>query len=148
VPEAKMIDVLLKEFQTKRIHFAIVVDEFGGTNGIVTMEDILEEIIGDIKDEFDEEENTVRKIDNHTYIADAKIMLYDLCRAMRLPIDTFDTVKGESDSLAGLVLEIAGEFPSINETITSGDFDFTILESEKNRIKTVQISINHEEDED
>jgi len=148
VPETKMIDVLLKEFQAKRIHFAIVVDEFGGTNGIVTMEDILEEIIGEIKDEFDEEENTVRKIDNHTYIADAKIMLYDLCRAMRLPIDTFDTVKGESDSLAGLVLEIAGEFPSINETITSGDFDFTILESEKNRIKTVQISINHEEDED
>ena len=148
VPESKLIDVLLKEFQTKRIHFAIVVDEFGGTNGIVTMEDILEEIIGDIKDEFDEEENTVRKIDNHTYIADAKIMLYDLCRAMRLPIDTFDTVKGESDSLAGLVLEIAGEFPSVNETITSGDFDFTILESEKNRIKTVQISINHDADED
>lgn len=148
VPESKLIDVLLKEFQAKRIHFAIVVDEFGGTNGIVTMEDILEEIIGDIKDEFDEEENTVRKIDNHTYIVDAKIMLYDLCRAMRLPIDTFDTVKGESDSLAGLVLEIAGEFPSINETITSGDFDFTILESEKNRIKTVQISINHDEDED
>ncbi|MGZ8537397.1 MAG: gliding motility-associated protein GldE [Flavisolibacter sp.] len=148
VPESKLIDVLLKEFQAKRIHFAVVVDEFGGTNGIVTMEDIVEEIIGDIKDEFDEEENTVRKIDDRTYIADAKIMLYDLCRAMRLPIDTFDAVKGESDSLAGLVLEMAGEFPSINETITSGDFDFTVLESEKNRIKTVQISINNDTDED
>ena len=98
-------------FKTKRIHFAIVVDEFGGTSGIVTMEDILEEIIGDIHDEFDEEENAVKKIDEQTYIADAKIMLPDLCRAMRLPIDTFDAVKGESDSLGGLVLEIAGEFP-------------------------------------
>ncbi len=107
------------------------------------MEDILEEIIGDIKDEFDEEENAVKKLDDFTYIADAKIMLYDLCRAMRLPIDTFDSVKGESDSLGGLVLEIAGEFPSINETVTSGDFDFTILDTDRNRIKTVKININN-----
>lgn len=144
VPESKLIKDLLKEFQTKRIHFAVVVDEFGGTNGIVTMEDILEEIIGDIRDEFDEEENAVRKIDDSTYIADAKIMLYDLCRAMGLQIDTFDAVKGESDSLAGLVLELAGEFPSINETVTSGDFEFTVLEIEKNRIKTVRIFINQQ----
>jgi gliding motility-associated protein GldE len=119
VPESKLIKDLLKEFQTKRIHFAVVVDEFGGTNGIVTMEDILEEIIGDIRDEFDEEETAVRKLDDKTYVADAKIMLYDLCRAMGLHIDTFDAVKGESDSLAGLVLEIAGEFPPINETVNS-----------------------------
>jgi gliding motility-associated protein GldE len=144
VPESKLIKDLLKEFQTKRIHFAVVVDEFGGTNGIVTMEDILEEIIGDIRDEFDEEETAVRKLDDKTYVADAKIMLYDLCRAMGLHIDTFDAVKGESDSLAGLVLEIAGEFPPINETVNSGDFDFTVLEIEKNRIKTVKIFINHE----
>ena len=144
VPETKLIKDLLKEFQAKRIHFAIVVDEFGGTNGIVTMEDILEEIIGDIRDEFDEEENAVRKVDEHTYVVDAKVMLYDLCRAMRLPIDTFDEVKGESDSLAGLVLELAGEFPSVNDTVTSGDFAFTVLESERNRIKTVKININHE----
>jgi gliding motility-associated protein GldE len=144
VPETKLIKDLLKEFQAKRIHFAVVVDEFGGTNGIVTMEDILEEIIGDIRDEFDEEENAVRKLDEHTYIVDAKIMLYDLCRTMGLPIDTFDAVKGESDSLAGLVLEIAGEFPSINETVNSGDFDFTVLEIEKNRIKSVKIYVNHE----
>jgi putative hemolysin len=147
VPESKLIKDLLKEFQTKRIHFAVVVDEFGGTSGIVTMEDILEEIIGDIKDEFDEEENAVRKVDDQTYIADAKIMLYDLCRTMRLPIDTFDAVKGESDSLAGLVLEIAGAFPSINETVSSGDFEFTVLETEKNRLKTVKIFINHDQDE-
>jgi putative hemolysin len=142
VPESKLIRDLLKEFQTRRIHFAVVVDEFGGTNGIVTMEDILEEIIGDIKDEFDEEETAVRKVDDKTYVADAKIMLYDLCRTMRLPIDTFDEVKGESDSLGGLVLELAGEFPDLNETVSSGDFDFTVLETERNRIKSVKISIN------
>jgi putative hemolysin len=144
VPESKLIKDLLKEFQAKRVHFAVVVDEFGGTSGIVTMEDILEEIIGDIRDEFDEEENTVRKLDEKTYLVDAKIMLYDLCRALRLPIDTFDQVKGESDSLAGLVLEIAGAFPEVNETITSGDFQFTVLEIERNRIKSVKIYINHE----
>jgi putative hemolysin len=148
VPESKLIKDLLKEFQTKRIHFAIVVDEFGGTSGIVTMEDILEEIIGDIKDEFDEEENAVKKMDENTWIADAKIMLYDLCRTMRLPIDTFDAVKGESDSLGGLVLELAGEFPAVNETVTSGDFDFTVMETERNRLKTVRIFINHNRNED
>ncbi|HUQ66319.1 MAG TPA: transporter associated domain-containing protein, partial [Flavitalea sp.] len=146
VPESKLIKDLLKEFQTKRIHFAVVVDEFGGTSGIVTMEDILEEIIGDIRDEFDEEENSVRKLDENSYVADAKIMLYDLCRAMRMPIDTFDSVKGESDSLAGLVLELAGEFPSMNETVSSGDFNFTVMEIEKNRIKTVKISTIESQD--
>jgi putative hemolysin len=148
VPESKLIKDLLSEFKTKRIHFAIVVDEFGGTSGIATMEDILEEIIGDIKDEFDEDENIVRKVDEETYIADAKVMLYDLCRAMRLPIDTFDTVKGESDSLGGLVLEIAGKFPAVNETVKSGNFEFTVQEIEKNRIRTVRIFINMNEDED
>jgi gliding motility-associated protein GldE len=148
VPESKLIKDLLREFQAKRIHFSIVVDEFGGTSGIVTMEDILEEIIGDIKDEFDEEETAVRKLDENTWVADAKVMLYDLCRTMRLPIDTFDAVKGESDSLGGLVLEIAGEFPSVNETITSGDFDFTVLEIERNRIRLVRIYINLNRNED
>ena len=141
VPESKLIKDLLAEFQAKRIHFAIVVDEFGGTSGIVTMEDILEEIIGDIRDEFDEEETSVRKIDNHTYSVDAKIMLYDMCRAMRLPLDTFDRVRGESDSLGGLVLEIAGKFPTANETIKTGDFQFTVLEIARNRINTVKVSI-------
>ena len=143
VPETKLIKDLLTVFKSKRIHFAIVVDEFGGTSGIVTMEDILEEIIGDIHDEFDEEENAVKKIDEQTYIADAKVMLPDLCRAMRLPIDTFDAVKGESESLGGLVLEIAGEFPQLNQKVTSGDFELTVLEAERNRLKTVKIFINH-----
>ncbi len=141
VPESKLIKDLLAEFQAKRIHFAIVVDEFGGTSGIVTMEDILEEIIGDIRDEFDEEETSVRKIDNHTYSVDAKIMLYDMCRAMRLPLDTFDKVRGESDSLGGLVLEIAGKFPAANETIKTGDFQFTVIEIAKNKINTVKVTI-------
>ena len=141
VPESKLIKDLLAEFQAKRIHFATVVDEFGGTSGIVTMEDILEEIIGDIRDEFDEEETSVRKIDNHTYSVDAKIMLYDMCRAMRLPLDTFDKVRGESDSLGGLVLEIAGKFPTANETIKTGDFQFTVIEIAKNKINTVKVTI-------
>jgi putative hemolysin len=142
VPESKLIKDLLKEFQSKRIHFAVVVDEFGGTSGIVTMEDILEEIIGDIRDEFDEEETSVRPVDDNTFIVDAKLMLHDMCRRMRLPLDTFDRIKGESDSLGGLVLEIAGEFPEVNDTVRAGDFSFTVLEVNKNRINTVKVSIN------
>ncbi|MGE5520813.1 MAG: gliding motility-associated protein GldE [Candidatus Dadabacteria bacterium] len=142
VPETKLIKDLLNVFQTRRIHFAVVVDEFGGTSGIVTMEDILEEIIGDIKDEFDEEENAIRQLDESNYVVDAKMLLYDLCRALRLSIDTFDEVKGESDSLAGLVLELAGKFPAVNDKVVAGDFEFTVLEIEKNRIKTVKVFIN------
>jgi putative hemolysin len=142
VPESKLIKDLLKEFQSKRIHFAVVVDEFGGTSGIVTMEDILEEVIGDIRDEFDEEETSVRPIDENTYIVDAKLMLHDMCRRMRLPLDTFDRIRGESDSLGGLVLEIAGQFPKVDDVVRAGDFTFTVLEVNKNRINTVKVSIN------
>ena len=145
VPESKLISDLLKEFQTKRIHFAVVVDEFGGTSGIVTMEDIMEEIIGDIRDEFDDEETAVRRIDETTYVADAKILLHDLCRAMHLPVDTFDAVRGESDSLAGLVLEIAGKFPGREEVVRAGDFGFTVLEIDRNRIASVRITITKNE---
>ncbi|MBD0297502.1 MAG: CBS domain-containing protein, partial [Flavisolibacter sp.] len=147
VPESKLIKDLLEEFQKKRTHFAIVVDEFGGTSGIVTMEDILEEIIGDIKDEFDEEETSIRKVDEHTYVVDAKMMLHDLCRAMRLPLDTFDVVRGESDSVGGLVLEIAGEFPEVNATVTAGDFHFTVLETNRNKINTVKITIERKDED-
>jgi len=147
VPESKLIKDLLEEFRAKRIHFAVVVDEFGGTSGIVTMEDILEEIIGDIRDEFDEEENTVRQVDDSTYLVDAKVMLHDMCRAMGLALDTFDEVRGESDSLAGLVLELAGKFPAQDETITAGDFNFTVLEINKNRISTVKVTINRRHEE-
>ena len=141
VPETKLIEDLLKEFQSKRIHFAVVVDEFGGTSGIVTMEDILEEVIGDIRDEFDDEENINRKLDENNYVFDGKTMLHDMCKTMQLPINTFDSVKGESDSLGGLMLELAGEFPAINSVIPCGDFEFTILEATNNRIQKVKVTI-------
>lgn len=143
VLETKQIQDLLTEFQTKRIHFAVVVDEFGGTSGIVTLEDIIEEIVGDIRDEFDTEENKNRKIDNETYIFEGKTMINDVCRQMELPEDTFDVVRGESDSLGGLILEIAGKIPAVNEVITSGDFEFEILEVEKTRIQTVKVRIKN-----
>jgi putative hemolysin len=141
VPEAKPIEDLLKDFQQKRIHFAIVVDEFGGTSGIVTMEDILEEVIGDIRDEFDEEESGNRKLDASNYIFEGKTMIHDMCKTMRLAMDTFDKVKGESESVGGLVLEIAGEFPTTNTVISSGDFEFTVLETSNNRISLVKTTI-------
>ena len=141
VPQNKLIDDLLKEFQQKRTHIAVVVDEFGGTSGIVTLEDILEEIIGDIKDEFDDEESANKKLDEYNYIFEGRTMIHDVCKAMDLPLDTFDSVKGESDSLAGLVLELAGEFPSQNEVVSTGDFDFTVLDIQRNRIQKVKVTI-------
>lgn len=141
VHEQKLIEDLLKEFQSKRIHFAIVVDEFGGTSGIVTLEDILEEIIGEIKDEFDEEDLNYKKLDDHNYLFEGKMPITDVCRVMGLSLDTFDEVKGESDSLAGLVLELAGDFPAVNRVITCGDFDFTVIEVEKNRLNKIKATI-------
>jgi putative hemolysin len=141
VPELKLIEDLLREFQQKRIHIAVVVDEFGGTSGIVTMEDILEEVIGEIKDEFDEEESGNKKLDDSNYIFEGKTMIKDLCKTMKLPTDTFERVKGESESLAGLLLELAGEFPAINTVIPCGDFDFVVLQEDNNRIQLVKVTI-------
>ena len=141
VHEQKMIEDLLKEFQTKRTHFAVVVDEFGGTSGIVTLEDILEEVIGDIKDEFDDEEVDFKRIDENNYLFEGRTMINDVCKAMDLVVDTFDAVKGESDSLAGLVLELAGEIPTANQVIPCGDFEFTVLEIAKNRIQKIRVTI-------
>jgi putative hemolysin len=142
VPESKLIEDLLKDFQTKRIHFAIVVDEFGGTSGIVTMEDILEEVIGEIRDEFDEEESGNRKLDDNNYMFEGKTMIHDICRIMHLPMDTFDKVKGESESIGGLVLELAGEFPKLDSAIPCGDFVFTVTEVDNNRVKSVKVTMN------
>lgn len=142
VPEQKLIEDLLKDFQQKRIHFAIVVDEFGGTSGIVTMEDILEEVIGDIRDEFDDEESANKKIDDHNYIFEGKTLIQDACRIMKLPADTFDKVKGESDTVAGLLLEVAGDIPAEGSIVSCGDFDLSIIHSENSRIKLVKITIN------
>jgi len=146
VPELKLIEDLLKDFQQKHIHFAVVVDEFGGTSGIVTMEDILEEVIGEIKDEFDEEESNNYKVDDNNYIFEGKIMIHDMCRIMKLPMDTFDKVRGESESLAGLILEVAGEFPSEDWVIPCGDFEFGIEKIEHNRIQLVKVTIKPKAD--
>lgn len=142
IHEQKMIEDLLQDFQAKRIHFSIVVDEFGGTSGIVTLEDIMEEIIGDIKDEFDEEDLAFSKVDDYNYIFEGKIMIHDVCRIMALPMETFDEVKGESESLAGLVLELAGEIPAVKEEVSNGHFKFTVMEVEKNRLQKIKVTIN------
>lgn len=141
VHEQKLIEDLMTEFQQKRIHFAIVADEFGGTSGIVTMEDILEEVIGDIRDEFDEEEMGNKKLDDMNFLFEGKTMLNDVCKLMHLNPTTFDEVKGESDSLAGLILEVAGEIPQQGSIINVGDFSFTIEEVQKNRIEKVKVTI-------
>lgn len=142
VPEQKLIEDLLKDFQLKRIHFAVVVDEFGGTSGIVTMEDILEEVIGDIRDEFDVEESNNKKIDDYNYLLEGKTLIHEACRLMKLPLNTFDEVKGESETVAGLVMEVAGDIPEENVNIPCGDFILSVLHSENNRIKLVKFSIN------
>jgi gliding motility-associated protein GldE len=138
VHEQKMIEDLLKEFQSKRIHFAIVVDEFGGTSGIITLEDILEEIVGDIKDEFDEEESMIKKIDDFHYIIEGKTAIIDFCNFIDIPTNFFDAVKGESDTVAGLILELAGEFPTVQQVVKYKQFSFTALDIQKNRIHKVQ----------
>lgn len=141
VHEQKLIEDLLQDFRNRKTHFAVVVDEFGGTSGIVTLEDIMEEVIGDIRDEFDDEESINRQLDENNYLFDGRTMIYDVCKVMDLPTSTFDTVKGESDSLAGLILEAAGKIPAENEVIEVGDFQFTVLELDRNRIKKVKITI-------
>jgi gliding motility-associated protein GldE len=141
VHEHKLIEDLLQEFQQKRIHFAIVVDEFGGTSGIVTLEDVLEEVIGEIKDEFDEEESSSRRQEDGSYIFEGRTMLNDVCKDMNLSVDTFDKVKGDSDSLAGLILELSGEIPKKGDIIPCGDFEFTVLDADSSRIKRVKVAI-------
>jgi putative hemolysin len=141
VHEQKLVEDLLQDFRNKHMHFAIVVDEFGGTSGIVTLEDIMEEIVGDIQDEFDDESSANKKLDEYTYIFEGKTMIKDVCKALGLPIETFDKVRGDSDSLAGLVLEIAGEFPQVNEEVLCNDFIFIPLEINKNRIEKVRVNI-------
>lgn len=141
VPDSKLIEDLLLEFQKKRMHFAVVVDEFGGTSGIVTMEDIQEEVIGDIKDEFDVEEIDNKKVDDNTYIFEGSTMLRDVCKVLQLPVNTFDEVRGDNESLGGLINEISGELPKEGDVVNSGDFEFTVLEVERNRVKKARIVI-------
>lgn len=141
VHEQKLIEDLLQDFRNKRIHIAVVVDEFGGTSGIITLEDIMEEIIGDIQDEFDDEQSNSKKIDEHTYIFEGRTMINDVCKILNIPSHSFDLLRGESDSLAGLILEIAGEFPKINEEFETSNYIFTPLEINKNRIEKVKLTL-------
>jgi gliding motility-associated protein GldE len=141
VHEGKLIEDLLKEFQQKRIHFAIVVDEFGGTSGILTLEDIMEEIIGDIKDEFDEDDLHFKKIDNNNYIIEGKTLINDVCRYIGVSPDEFEDARGDSDSLAGLVLEISGKFPKVGDVISYKNYEFTVVELDKMRIVKIKLSL-------
>ena len=142
VPETKKIDDLLRDFQENKVHIAIVVDEFGGTSGLVTLEDILEEIVGEINDEYDEDESTYTKQSYNTYIFEGKTLLSDFCRILNIDDDTFDEVEGDADTLAGLLLEIKGDFPSIHERITYKNFVFEIYAVEERRISRVKVVVN------
>lgn len=142
VPETKKIDDLLREFQDNKVHIAIVVDEFGGTSGIVTLEDILEEIVGEINDEYDEEEKYYSKLNYNTFVFEGKTLLTDLCRILQVDEEEFSDVEGDADSLAGLLLEMKGDFLSVHERIDYKHYTFEILEIEERRISRVKITIH------
>ncbi len=144
VHEQKRIEDLLQEFRNKHMHLAVVVDEFGGTSGIITMEDVIEEIVGEIHDEFDEDENSNVKIDNRNYAFEGKTMIDDACKLMHIPVNTFDNIRGDSDSLAGLVLEMAGDFPKENTEFNANGFILKPLQIAKNRILKIQITLPDE----
>lgn len=142
VPEAKKINDLLKEFQLERLHIAVVVDEYGGSSGIVTLEDVMEEIIGEIKDEFDDEVEVVyKKIDDFNYLFEGKTLLNDVCRIIGIDTNTFDEIKGEADSLAGLILEIQGQMPKTDAEITQGPYRFKVVSVSKRRIEQILLTL-------
>lgn len=148
VPETKMIDDLLRDFQTNKVHIAIVVDEFGGTSGIVTMEDIIEEIVGEINDEYDEEERQYVKLNANTYVFEAKVLLTDFSKIMQVDDDFFDDVEGDADTLAGLLLEIKGEFPERHEVIEYKNFRFEVLEMDNRRILKIKVTVEEARSEE
>ena len=140
VPENKNIDVLFKDFQEKRVHLSLVIDEYGGVSGLVTLEDIIEEIVGDIKDEFDfEDDFYYKKIDSNTFLFDGKTSLNDMCKVLNIHKDFFDASKGESESLGGLILELNSKIPSVGDKIKIDNFIFTIMSVDKKRIKRVRV---------
>jgi putative hemolysin len=140
IPETKKINDLLKEFQTSKIHMAVVIDEYGGTLGIITLEDILEEIVGDISDESDNETVTYVKVDDKNYLFEGKVLLNDFFKIANLNEEIFDDVKGEADTLAGLILELKGEMPGKNEVIPCKGMTFTIKSVDQRRIKQIQVT--------
>lgn len=144
VPETKKLDSLLKDFQNKRVHMAVVVDEYGGTSGLITLEDLIEEIIGDINDEFDEDNVPFVKIDDNTFVFEGKTSLHDFCKAIEVDSNAFDSVKGESESLGGLILELNNAMPKVADQVTFNRFVFTIVSVDKKRIKRVRVLINRQ----
>lgn len=141
VPEARMIDDLLEDFRKLKIHIAIVVDEYGGTQGVVTLEDVLEEIVGDIDDEYDDEEKTYRRLPNDTYIFEGKTLLTDFFRVTELESDDYEAVTGEAETLAGMLLAIKGDFPKDKEPLVYGRCRFLILEVDHHRICSVRVKV-------
>lgn len=143
VPKNKKIDKLLRDFQDRHVHLAIVADEYGGTAGLVTLEDIIEEIVGEINDEFDESEDVLMytQLDERNFLFEGKIPLNDVCKVLKVNADYFYDVRGESKSLGGLILELFSRFPQLNEEITYGNFSFTIMSVSKKKIKVVKVSI-------
>jgi gliding motility-associated protein GldE len=142
VPESKKIDDLLEEFRHRRVHMAVVVDEYGGASGIVTLEDVLEEVIGEIKDEFDDaQEIQYKKMDDKSYLFHGKTQLYDVCRVVGIPTDTFDKVRGDADTLAGLILEMTGALPKSGDVIEFDKYSFKIITVNNIRIVRVQLTI-------
>lgn len=145
VPETKKINDLLKEFQTKKIHMAVVIDEYGGTSGIITLEDILEEIVGEISDEGDEEHMLYRKLNERTYIFEGKILLNDFCKVLEIEEDLFEEVRGESETIAGLILELTGEISEKDQVINYKNFIFRIESADRRRIKEIRVEIVKED---
>lgn len=143
VPETKKINSLLKEFQKNKVHLAVVIDEYGGTSGIVTLEDVLEEIVGEIVDEFDEEDNFYTQISENVFLFDGKTLLGDFFKISKCDDNVFNSIKGEAETLAGLILEIKGEIPALHEKIEYKQFNFTIEAVDKRRIKQIKIEIKN-----
>ena len=141
-PETKKIDDLLREVQENKIHIAVVVDEFGGMSGIVTLEDVLEEIVGEINDEYDEDEKSYVRINSNTFVFEGKTLLSDVYKILKLDDETFEEVQGEADTLAGLLLEIKGDFPQLNEKLDFENFTFEVLEMDERRILKVKVIIH------
>lgn len=140
VPENKKLDDLLKEFQQKKIHLAVVVDEYGGTSGVITLEDVIEEIVGDISDEFDDDELVYSKLDDHTFVFDAKINLKDFYKVIELEEEEiFEKAKRESESIAGFILEVAQAFPKAGQLIKFEDYQFVIESVDRKRIKRIKV---------
>ncbi|MBM6992757.1 MAG: gliding motility-associated protein GldE [Prevotella sp.] len=142
VPETKKIDDLLHEFQENKVHIAIVVDEFGGTSGLVTLEDILEEIVGEINDEYDDDENSYSKLNYNTYLFEGKTLLSDFCKILQIDVDEFSEIEGDADTLAGLLLEIKGDFLSIHERIEYKNYMFEVMAVEGRRISRVKVTLS------